>query len=228
MLYMPKTSLSRAVSLLIADGATISAEGRGLVAATVSGVVGVKESTGAAAEVFAGVSVYEKAPLTDLPIIEDLIVGDTVYTVLLGHTPVGGTSNMRVTDAAGTALTPGATTSGSYTLTGTTLTFNADLAGTAVNVSYRYSPTVTEARFIQGDTRAGGTSQAQYGKVGAIKIGDIYTSEFDPTVDWSAANVTIRLGANGKFTIGGSGAIVPAHILQVPSATSPFLGFSLS
>jgi len=231
MLYMPKTTLTRVVNRVIVPNATIGAEGRALIAANVDGVVGVQESTGVSGTVFAGIGIYEKAPLESMPDVQELVVDTDTHQITLPYTPLGGTGAIRIYDIDDDvdidAGNPG-TTAGEYSLSGNVLTFNTAQDDHTMRIFYRYSPTVLQAKWLQGDIRAGGTAQAQYGKVGAILIGDVYTSEYDPTVDWSAANVSISAGANGLLTIGGNGPILPATILQVPSVDSPYLGLSLT
>jgi hypothetical protein len=61
---------------------------------------------------------------------------------------------------------------------------------------------------------------------GAVELGDIFTSEFDVGVDWSSATA-VKLGADGKFTVGGSGTAVNAVILKRPTAGDPVLGLAL-
>jgi len=230
MLYLPKSSLVRVTTRPIVPGGVVVAEGQALISNVEGGTRGVTQSNGSAGEVFAGVAVFERAPLDTLPRVNDLTVEDTGHTITLDRTPVGGTSAIRVVDTTtNTVLVAGdPANAGEYSISGSVITVNTARDGNSITVYYRFSPTVLEAKNIQGDIRPGGTAASLYGRIGAITIGDVYTTEFDQTVDWTVDNIVVRTGANGRFTIGGSGAIVPCSVIAAPTQDSPFLGLSLT
>lgn len=233
MLYLPKSSLVRVVTRAIVAGGIVGAEGACLISNVEANVRGVTQSNGTAGEQFAGIAVYERAPLSTVPRVEELVVDDTLYNAQLARVPVGGAAAVRVIDlTTNTALTAGsAANAGEFELSGTNGDFvlvNSTRAEHNIRVFYRYSPSTMEARILQGDVRAGGTALAAYQRTGVILIGDVYTTEFDQTVDWNADNVVIRTGANGRLTIGGTGAIVPGTLISAPTTDSPYVGVSLT
>jgi hypothetical protein len=233
MLYLPKTSLIRVVTRPIVSGGVVNAEGACLISNVEAGLRGVTQSNGASGEVFAGLAIYERAPLINVPKVEEGIVDDTTFKVALLRVPVGGAAAMRVVDlTTNTLLTAGsAANAGEFELTGSLgneVLVHTSRADHQLRVFYRFSPTNNEARQLQGDVRAGGTALAAYGRTGAILIGDVYTTEFDLTVDWNQDNLVPRTGANGRITLGGNGAVIPGTIISAPTVESPFLGISLT
>lgn len=225
MLNLTACQINRSDEMPFDPAAILSAVG----AALVQGALGtVKAGTGAAGEKFVGASLAQPLTLTDHPKVEVLTV-NAQAKVTLAKTPVGGT--LRVLNASGTALTAGdpATQTGQYSITGSTITVHSSLVGTSLTIVYRFSPNMVEIRTLQGDTQPGGAASLTTGTVGVIRAGKIFTSEFDTTVDWTAANPDVRVGANGRFTIGGSGAVVPnAEVVQAPTSSDALLGLYFS
>lgn len=228
MLLFQNSRIIQSTERPVAAGATVTAEGQALVATNVGGVFGVKPSTGAAGEIFAGVSLAQQLTPLYLPAVERLTV-TAGLTVTVRSTPVGGT--LRVYNVTKGAVVAAGVAAGNYSIVGNVITVvagGATAAADVLEVGYRYSPTTLEAKAIQGDIPAGGAASLTLNSVGAILQGDVYTTEFDTSVDWTAANPVITLGANGLFTIGGAGAVVPnAYIVKVPSAGSIATGDSV-
>jgi len=225
MLYFPKTRVAISHELPIAVGASVQAEGLALVTDNTGGVFGLKPSTGTAADVFYGISISQEFPLLAYPKIEER-VQPVANTIVLNRTPISG--QLVVYDVTAAAVVPAG--AGGWTLSGKTLTLQAGTAGHTIRVTYKFVPTAVEARAIQGDIYPGGAAGTSISQVGVLKSGAIYTTEFDASIDWSAAaNATaIKTGANGQLTVGGSGTAVPAVVIQVPNTASPFLGIELS
>lgn len=224
MLYFPNTRQYVSVELPVAPGSKVTAEGQALVADTVAGgVFGVKPSTGAATDNFVGVSVGQQMTLSFMSKVEEGVQG-AGNTFTLARTPSASTLSVwSVTD--GVAVPAGA---GGWTLAAAVVTLDAAWAGDTLRFTYRYAPTVNEARAIQGDIFPGGPAGDLVNQIGVIKNGNVYTTEFDSSVNWHAANPTVRVGANGLFTIGGAGTIVPCAIIAVPSVEQPYLGLMLN
>lgn len=223
MLDFTLTRYSDARQFPVATGALITAEGQCLVNDLTDGVRKVKPSTGTAADAFAGVSVGQQITITAFPAFETAVIGAT-YT--LKKTPIAG--QISVT-ADGVALTAagGAPASGQYQLVGSVITFNAAQAGEALVVNYRYVPTTVEAKQIQGDEPAGGAACLAIDQIGVITRGVVATTEFNAGDVWVAASVP-KTGANGLFSVSGSGTAVPATIEQLPNGDSPFLVLSIN
>lgn len=223
MLYFPSTRQYISIELPVAPGSAVTAEGQALIADTTTGVFGVKPSAGASTDNFVGVSVSQQMTLNFVAKVEESVLG-TGHTFTLARTPASGT--LSVYDlTTGVVVAAGG---GGWTLAGKVVTVDAAFEGRLLAYTYRYAPTATEARAIQGDVYPGGPAGAAVDQVGVIKNGIIYTTEFDAAVNWRATNPTIRVAANGLFTIGGSGAIVPCALVSVPSVAQPFLGLMLN
>lgn len=221
MLYFPSTRQANSVELPIAASAAVTAEGCALVADNTAGVFGVKPSTGSAGEQFLGVSVSQQLPLLNYPKVEEKVQGAS-NVITLARTPSAGTIIVfNVTTGAPLVVTT------DYTISGKAVTLQAGTLGNTIRVIYKFVPDATEARAIQGDIYPGGATGTALSQVGVLRSGPVFTTEFDGSVNWSAASPVIKLGANGLFTIGGSGTTVDAAVLQAPTTTNPFLGLLL-
>jgi hypothetical protein len=228
MLRFELSKISDSMEKPVAAGATVTAEGQALVAVAGGGV---KPATGAAGEIFAGIAMAQQITPLALPKVERLIVAAD-NTVTLAGTPLASTLRVVRTDtgAALVAGTPG-TNATDYSISGTVVTVNSALVGKTVEVAYRFAPTTLQVKAIQGDIPPGGAAALLLNSVGVVIKGDVVTTEFDTTADWStvSASTPIKLAANGLFTIGGSGATVAgAYVTQLPSAESPFLGIHIN
>lgn len=95
--------------------------------------------------------------------------------------------------------------------------------------SYRYSPTVQQSYFLYGDNFIP-KSSVQMNRIGILEEGQIWTSNFDPTVDWSTIDTfstaeALVCGVNGQFTVNKTGAICArCYVLEAPKVGSPYLG----
>jgi len=223
MLYFPQGRNYISQEFPVAVGQVVAAEGLALVANTSNGSFGVQPSGGLAGEKFVGVSVSMQMTLTSLARVETYVVPAT-NTVTLARTPSAGT--LSIFDAtAGTVVPSGG--AGSWSLVGQTVTLTAAETGHSIVAYYKYAVTAAESQQIQGDIYPGGAAGFVVGQVGTLKNGTVYTSEFDTTVNWNVANPVVKTGAAGQFTIGGNGDTVQGFVVNVPSATSPYLGLNL-
>lgn len=230
MLDLSKTRVHRSIERPVAVGATVTAEGQVLVADVSSSVFGVKPSTGAAGEQFMGVSLAQQLTPLYMPKVEVLVVAAAATTSApASKTIVSGT--LRVVAETSGELTAGnpATTTGQYSVDLNTgiITVHADQTGEDLTVYYRYSPTTVEAQMLQGNIPPGGAASLTLDSVGVIEQGDIFTTEYDTTINWEAANpVAVTMGANGVFTTGGN-VTVNARVIAVPTTTNPYLGLRI-
>lgn len=219
--------MDRSVSRKVASSVMITAEGQALVVDN-SVANGVKPSAGVAGEKFAGVSISQQLTLEVLPKHESLVV-DGSSQVTLSREPVSGTLRIfdETNDTVQSAGTPGEVDN-EYSISGKVVTFNAARQGDTMSIAYRYNPTVAEAKTIQGDILPGGQADALLDTVGVLVAGDVYTTEYDTSVDWSADPVVVSLGANGLFTVGGSGVKLDnVRVIERPSPDNQFLGLSI-
>jgi len=231
MLFYPGTRVENTVERPVAAGQTISAEGAALITAYSSGLFGVKNSGGASTDKFAGVSMSRPISATQAVKMESLTVASGKVT-LAASAVVG---SVRVVPAGGSAYTvatgaPSGATEVQHTSGApTTLTFySTGENGKVVTVTYLTELTVAQQTMIQGNQDAGGPAGAYLGQIGVITKGDVYTDQFVTTVDWTTDPKDLRVGASGKFTIGGSGSLVPGYIIQVPTVDSPILGIHIN
>lgn len=232
MLHFELSKLLQTIERPVAAGATVTQEGSALVWDAVNG--GVKPSTGAAGEIFAGVSFSQQMTPLQFPQYDSLTATAPASgqpTVTTSYTPLAGT--IRVYDVTtGTVQTAGtpATTANQYSISGGVVTLNAAQAGHTIEVSYRYAPTTYQVLAIQGNIPPGGSSALTLNSTGVVIWGDVVTTEFDTSVDWTSVSEStpVTLGANGLFTIGGSGTpLTSAYVTQLPTSGSMQQGLSL-
>jgi hypothetical protein len=221
MIYGPFSKYVDSSEMAVAPGAVIDAEGMVLVRASGAQAAGVMPSTGGTSEVFAGFSI---AGTSAAPFMEgftnkqETFVVPSTGRVTLQFAPVP--NQVFVYDVTAGAAVSSPTVSGK-SITGLT-------AGDQVVVTYKYALSVVQARALQGDVQPGGYSGAYIGQIGCIKRGVIYTSEFDASVDWTAAT-GVKAAAGGQVTNqAGSGITLPAQIIATPTSEVTFLGLEFS
>lgn len=228
MLVLDYTRISQTSTAQVETGHTIEEEGMALVKVMDGGQVAVRKSTGAADEIFAGVSLSRNAPTSMLPLVMETKV-PAGETVKLPRIPVAGQILVKVAD---TAVTVGAGAPADATavqLDGDTITFFAGEADKELFVQMMYEPTVTEARQETGDVPVGGLPSSSVGTIGTIVSGCVTTNQYDASVDWAAGELTPSLGVDGKFTVGGSGTKLDAVVTvdRIPSAANPYLSLTI-
>ncbi len=228
MILFPNTKIIESVERPVAAGQTVDQEGRALTGVLTAGTFGVRFSAGSGTESFVGVSFNTPAVLTRIPLIEDK-VQSSANTITLSQTPIGGTIRVR-NETSGTVQTAGSPSNANeYSISGNVITLNAAGVGNTIRVWYAYVPTTVQAVALFGNTQPGGQAGLMLGQAGVITRGDVYTTEFDTTSDWVTGG-TVRLGASGLFTLGGSGTqLTNVTIIAVPSVGSgvPALGLQI-
>lgn len=187
----------------------------------------VRPSTGAAGEIFAGLSLSRNSP----PLFVPLVLEDTVQSaeLELPRTPVAGQILVRVGNDALTieASDEAPADANSVSLDDNILRFHESAIGKERLVQFIYEPTVTEARQYMGDVPVGGLPSSAQGVIGLITKGDVATSRYDASVDWSGA-FTARLGADGNLTTTGPGSEARGlTVVQAPTAANPLLVVNL-
>lgn len=231
MLYFPNTRIEASVERAVASGVTIQAEGIALVADYTGGIFGVKPSTGGADEKFVGVAFNRPTDLMSMAKVERATI-PAANAVVLAHEIMAGTLRVvEVSTNVAFTVVPGAPAAGEVQIDGTNgaqLNFNAADTGKLVQATYRFAPTVAQSVAFQGMQDPGGPAGHYLGQVGVIRAGDVFTDQFDTTVDWSGASIDLKLGANGQFTNGGAGVAVPGYVLAVPSEGSALLGIHIN
>jgi hypothetical protein len=225
MLNMMNTRIVDSDSAAVESGALINEEGTALVYVKENGVTKVRPSTGVAGEIFAGASLSRSAPPAVLPNVEEFVI-PAGGVVELARTPLANNYLLKIEGAA--ADNDGASAAGHYELVDSDLTFHADDVGKPAVIQYMYEPTVSEARTMTGDVPQGTRlASTVMGSIGRITRGYISTNMFDASADWANA-IKVKLGANGVFTVGGSGATVPgAVVMNAPSSEDALLTIHL-
>lgn len=220
MLYMPKTRVAQSHNRNVHPQAVIPDEGLALV--TAPGAT-VKAGSGVAGEVFVGLSVFQRGYVSSFPHVSEVFTPKTgANTYKLPFPLLGGTLNV-FNSASGAKLA--VTTDYTYDATANEITFVT--LDAPVFVRFEFSPTLAQQRILQGDVQPGGTIPQNWNFTGVISKGDVFTSAFEVGDDWTNSQAVIRVGANGKFTTQGNGAIVDAYVISVPSHETPFLGLCL-
>jgi len=221
MIYGPFSKYVDSAEAIVAPGAVIDAEGMALVRAQGAQAAGVLPSTGTSADLFAGFSI---AGTSAAPFMEGFTNKMETFTVpatgkvTLQFAPVP--NQVFVYDVTAGAAVSSPSVSGKQ-ITGLTV-------GDQVVVTYKYTLTVVQARALQGDVQPGGYSGAYIGQIGLLKRGQVWTSEFDASKDWSAATA-IKLAAGGQVTDqSGSGNAINGQIIGVPTSEVTFLGIEFS
>lgn len=231
MLSFDHVHIRKSRPFAVAPGVELTVEGCALVAAVgANGELAVKPSTGAAGERFLGLNINQTQHPDFLPHLESREAGLNSTTLVLSKAVADSGSLYLVataTDGSKVVLGAGdpATTAATYSIAGDgkTITLHTAQKDQAISAAYRYTPTVLEVNALQGEQSAGRTASALLGETTAIVEGEVATTEFDTSVAW-AADVKVKLGANGLLTVGGSGTeLTNVFVKEVPSEGRPFL-----
>ncbi len=240
MLNLKQTRFGNSQHLPVVDGVTIMDEGLALVAIMVNGDMKVKPSAGVAGEVFAGISFSRNSIATSAPSVIEQVVPASLG-IPLGRAATAGQISIVLTDVATgiavaatiVSVAPASANEVQMTTAGN-LVFFAGRAGSKVRVVFQYTPTAVEGQALKGNMPLGLLPASVYGIVGVLtNMQEVSTSCYDASVDWTGATTagapqTVKLGANGLFTVGGTGTSVPnCTILHAPSVDSPFLTLHL-
>lgn len=206
----------------IETGALIADEGIALVFVKEGSDTVVRPANGVAGEIFAGVSKSRNVAPLFVPFVFEGTV-DSASGLELPRLPLAGQTLVRIEGAAATIVGGAPAAAGEVQIDGQQVNYHADDDGKSQTVQFMYEPTVTEARTFKGDVAIGGLSSTAQGIIGLITKGDIATTYFDASADFTGA-LEVNLGADGKFTVGGSGVKVPGVTVQsAPSADNPCL-----
>jgi len=217
------------VERLIATGVTVGAEGVPLISTLENGEEKVTPATGAGGEIFVGFSWMHNITPTVASKVETITVPGTGETqeVYLQRNNIVATQISIMKGATQLTEVGGAPAADQYNCDDATgkLTFNVaeGNAGDELVVTYRYSPTTLEVEATWKHPHVNiNPAFAFLGSLGVITMGEIFTDQFDASVDWSAAGAAITLGA-GILDVGGA-VTIDGHVTHVPTADNPYLG----
>ena len=117
---------------------------------------------------------------------------------------------------------------GVFSISGNVVSFHSSDASKRVRITYKYAPTVTEAKMIYGQG-VGDGAQSTIGSVGVITRAPIlFTDMYDAGDNWAAGGA-VYTGATGRVTLKTSGTALPGVIVaQAPSiANGGMLGLTV-
>lgn len=227
MLNYRNTIFTQTDSSPVAQGEIIQEEGAALVLLREGSKAVIKQSTGAADEVFAGFS-YERTRRPEiLAGIHESVIGSDLM-VRLERTPEPGkiavfVDGSAITVEVGSSAPADGTT---VNLDGSVIYVHSSAEGKDVRVQFLYEPSVSEARTYGEGTEFNQTpASADVGVCGRILGGEVSTNYFDVEADWADETVIHpSLGADGRLTIGGSGTVLTnLAIKEAPNSEKAFL-----
>lgn len=226
MLYQNATDIVQTNEADLLPGEVIHEEGVALVWAREGGKSYLKLSTGTANEVFAGFALARSMPPATQVRVEEFTIDATLkYTST--RLPIAGQILVLIDKTkADLEATAAASAAGKVGQVGADFHFHADDEGKSVRLQYAYELNAIEARAYTADAPVGGLATNVMGRVGYIKLGNISTSLFDASVDWTADNVLHpNLGAGGILTIGGNGTKLHGCIIKAAPQPGSMNGF---
>jgi hypothetical protein len=105
------------------------------------------------------------------------------------------------------------------------LAFNTADQGKTIVVTYRYNLTVAESRLKFFQRNINNEASTLFGQVGVGQgHGEIFTDQFDATVDWANAS-SVNSGVDGVIRA-SVGTALDARVVSVPNVNNPLLGIS--
>lgn len=227
MLVQKYTRLFLTEHRKVESAAIIRDEGVALVNVVEGQETVVRPSTGAAGELFAGISLTRNSPPSVLPWVGEGKVPASL-AVELPRLPLAGQILVKVGGAVVDVVGAAAADATEVQLVGQVLTFFAGTDGDTYTIQMAYEPTLTEARQIIGDAPIGGISASYQGVTGVVTRGEVATTHYDASADF-AGQMQPRLGPDGRFTIGGPGALLTnVTIISAPSAENSALVLRLN
>lgn len=142
----------------------------------------------------------------------------------------GSTAQIRVVMGDGDVLTrvDGAPAAGQVQVEDVTglLTFNSAEDSETFTVTYRYNLTVAESRLKFFQRNINNEAGTLFGQVGmGHGHGEIYTDQYDATVDWTTATTPTAIAGG---LIGSGGAAMNARVISVPNVNNPLLGVAFN
>lgn len=229
----------------VSPGQVITEEGVLLISVLdqATGTEKVQPSAGAASELVAGFAIRDNADHATTSEVETGTVPSAApYEVQLRNNNLVGTSpatQIQVEASTSGILTVVAGTPGSGDVqvddvTGL-LTFHVDEQGQDVTSTYRYNLTVAESRLKFYQRNINNEASTLFGQVGVGHgHGEVFTDQFDATVDWSTQGIVVYAGGstqslpNGTLTGGSGNVALDARVISVPNVNNPLLGIAFN
>lgn len=229
MIDFTQSILLDAIEHKLLDGFMFEHEGQAAVMDYSQGEPGIRPAVATDADTdvaFFGIAVGQVMTDFDAPMIQKIVGAASVQ---LKKAPIAG--QLAVLDDTGAHLTVVAAgtapAAGEVSVDGDVLTMNAAEVGKKFTVVMRYTLTARESAARQGHNPPGNAGPQQNGRMGVVRAGRLATDQWDASADWSKAGLAgneVRVGANGKFTVGGSGVVVPVQVVtKRPGIDGEFL-----
>jgi len=220
----------------LAPGVTIANEGTVLVSTLVDGEEKVRPSTGANTDVVVGFAwsnsiVPGTMVVTDEKTIPAIAVA-AASTIAIANGIAGSFHIVGSTTASWTLVANAAAVNAAGKFfydesTGVLTVWNIE-AGEDITVTYRKNLTVIEQQSLFGDPRPNLGAGDFFEQITVARgNGEIYTDQYDTSVDWSSATVAYT-GANGLLTSANTSTIAVGRIISRPSASNKFLGIAFN
>lgn len=208
----------------------------------------IRASAGVDDTEFVGISIGPRfdAPtrMTKIEVLTAVSDGGSAAKVVLARPPITGTiygAKSSTGWGTGTSLAEitggGSPTNVQLKINGSNayeLLLHADLLGTSIFVVYEYTPSVLEARAKFGEKLPGMLPNVAYGSIGVLTSGEVWTDMYDHAINWAAIDTVgsgefLKAGANGRFTVSGSGQSLAGlvSVLEIPTVDQPYLGLWL-
>jgi len=212
----------------VVAGNTVTAEGQAIIQTMVSGVEQCVISAGATDSVFLGFSYGEVfTPLTKSIVETVTVPAAGAATVTLKHAPLTNTQCWAYDSTNAVNQTIGnPVNANEYTIVSTLLTFNVLKAGAVMDITYRYTPTALELGSFEDNISVTSYSGSDYiGSIGVIQQGEVFTDQFDASVDWdSYTSVKVIAGGLLSTNAGTGTEITGAVITHFPTVDLPYVG----
>lgn len=236
MLDLKRTTVGRIFEKPVAVGKSIGAEGRLLMRVFSGGIEYIQESAGGGGEDLVGFSLLSTTTPDEWPVVEEAVVPAALpYTVQLKHGNLVPTI-IRIYDVTKgapdlTDVSPGAPAApDQYSPVDASglVSFNAAQKGHSLIIWYRYYPTVLEAKQLWYEGQINRDSYVDYERVGVIcGKSIIFTSEYDPLVDWAVGGAFTNHTVPGQLSIGGA-TTVNGQIISAPTAGDAWVGVEIN
>lgn len=240
MLDMSRTRIRESRNVAILSTVSVEQEGMAMILAPENGREAARPSTTGDDNIFLGVSWGERfsAPATT-PRVEFKTLNNLTVTLDKVASATGEIHVVVGADEYGNggtklAYSGSGPTNVQFNIDGglQTITVHSDHADKTIFIVYRTPLTVAEAQTLYGDAYPGVRANAMHGTGGIILHGEVFTDQFDTSINWAAldtiaAGEVVRAGANGRFTAGSTGGASCAgtvHVIEAPSVGKPFLG----
>jgi hypothetical protein len=219
----------------VAAGATANVEGRVLVGSIESGVEVVSYSAGGSTtENIVGFLVNTGLNGNVRVVIENITVpntGSATETFTLSHGNLVSSTLRILNNTSAADLVAGSPASGNslYSVTNSTgvVIVGSSIAGNSLTAFYKYTLTEMEVQTLLHSRPINQGGSTFFGVVSVLRgQGEIYTAQWDTTVDFSTATL-VYTGANGIMNKTNTNTLV-GRVVSRPTATDPYVGIAFN